>query len=131
MSSQFNVHGKCQIVVEDNVLIIDAEGPWNIEFMQKLHKQLQEASQQVDINNYGVLLKPYGEALAVQEAIDYHVDFLRQARTKVVAINLANSDIPSMTKLMCEKIYQQANLSAEYFTDNIAAKKWLKEQLLQ
>jgi len=129
MSSQFIPHGKCNIAVEDNLLIVEIEGPWNIEFIQNMHASLLKASQHVDINNYGILLILHGETLAVQEAIDYHVEFIQQVNTKALAINLAHSNIPSMTKQMCEKIYRTVNFPSQYFTDTPSAKEWLQSQL--
>lgn len=129
MASQFSPHGQCNIVVEDNIIILELEGPWNLEFMQQMHSSLLKASEQIDVNNYGVLLILHGETLAVQEAIDCHVEFIKKVKTKAIAINLVHSSIPSMTQLMCEKVYQAAILPSAYFTDTLSAKKWLKAQL--
>jgi len=122
-------HGKCDIIVEDNILVVEVEGPWNIEFIQNMHASLLSASKQIDINNYGILLLLCGDAVAVQEAIDYHIEFIQHISAKAVAINLAHSNVPSITKHMCEKIYQTVSFPTQYFTDTLSAQKWLKAQL--
>ncbi|MCJ8319124.1 MAG: hypothetical protein MJK12_05795 [Colwellia sp.] len=129
MSSQFIPHGECNITVEGNILIVEVEGLWNIEFMQNMHASLLKASQQVDVNNYGLLLILHGEALGAQVAIDYHIEFIQRVNTKAIAINLAHCSIPSMTKHMCEKVYRTVNFPSQYFTDTLTAKNWLKAQL--
>lgn len=126
---QFAPHGKCKLSIEGSILIADVEGPWNIEFVHLLHEQLVDKVKELNVNNYGVLLIPRGEALASQEAIDCHTNFLKQVKAKAVAINLTDSLVPIISKNMYEKIYQSVNLTAEFFDDNVSAKKWLAQQL--
>jgi hypothetical protein len=129
MAAKFFAHGKTEITIEGNILVVRSVGPWNIEYFHDLHQDLIEAVSQVDINNYGILLIPIGEAISVAEAIDYHVGFLKQGNTKAVAVNLSSSDVPNTTKDLCSKAYKRAALNFEFFYSNDSAKEWLKHFL--
>lgn len=90
VAGQFEVHGCSNITVEGNIIVIDAQGPWNYEFMAIIHKNILDAVKHVDINNFAVLLHPIGESVPVNDAINTHVDFLKEGNTKAVAVNLTS-----------------------------------------
>lgn len=125
----FCAHGKTEISIEENIIVIKSVGPWNMEYFQGLHQEIITAVSHVNINNYGVLLVPIGEAISVAGAFDYHVDFIKQGNAKAVAINLTNSDIPNTTKSLCSKAYDQVGLNFQFFYSNDSAKEWLQNSL--
>lgn len=65
VAGQFEVHGCSNITVEGNIIVIDAQGPWNYEFMAIIHKNILDAVKHVDINNFAVLLHPIGDRKSV------------------------------------------------------------------
>ncbi len=129
MATNFPVHGNFEVSIEEDILILKCQGPWNIEFFHMLHQDLISAVKQVNPSNYAVLLITAGEAIGTAEAMEYHINFLKQGNTKAVAINLACSDVPSSTENLCRIAYQAANLKHEFFLDNNKAMSWLKKQL--
>ncbi len=129
MSKSFNAHGKFNIEASEHILLVDLVGPWNLEFVEQLHLEVIEKLQGVNIDNFGVLLLPRGEALAVSESIGYHTEFIRQAKNKAIAVDLEFSTIPSLTKSLLKKVYQAAGMNHEFFDDRQSAEQWLKEQL--
>ena len=129
MVSSFSAHGRTEIIIDGNIIVITSVGPWNIEYFHDLHQDILAAVTEVDFDNYAVLLKPLGEAVSVAEAIDYHVAFLKQGNAKAIAVNLSGSDVPNTTKSLCTKAYRQAALHFEFFYCDDSAKAWLQEQL--
>ena len=126
---QYRPHGTCSINVEGNLMIIRAQGPWNQEYIDRLHKDLLLVSKSLDINNYGILLNLCGEALAVESGFKKHLDFVKQAKTKAIAMNLSDCSTREMTKTIFTKLYDQAKINNASFTDESEAKAWLLEQL--
>ena len=129
MTSKFSVHGHCQITVEQNIIIVEAEGPWNIEFFHQLHLDLRKTAQSTDYNSFSILLVLAGEGLSVEEAIDFHVEFLIKSSVKAIAINLKDCITPASTKAFCQKIYFAADIEHKFFDDNATAIKWLNEKM--
>ncbi len=76
--TNFAPHGTLELTIEDNLILLDVQGPWNLEYIDHLHEKLLWAVSQVDQSNYGVLLTPIGEAISVEEGFEYHLNFLRQ-----------------------------------------------------
>jgi len=129
VADYFKSHGKCNINIKDNIIVIDAQGPWNLEFVQQLHENLTAAVKQIDNPQYFVLLVPYGEALVVSEGIDYHINFIQNSHVSAVALNLQHTSTKSITKNLFEKVYQTAGIKHKFFTCNNLAEQWLLSQL--
>ena len=127
--TQYRPHGTCRIVVEGNLMIIHAQGPWNNEYMECLHQDLMRVSHSININNYGVLLNLSGEALAVDAGLKKHLEFVKQSSTKAIALNLADCHTREMTQTIFSKIYDQAAITNATFLEESSAKAWLLEQL--
>jgi len=123
-------HGKCSYLVEGNIITIDATGPWNLEFFKQMHRELGEIIvNDVDFNNFAILLILKGDSLAAQDGLNYHLNLVRSGPTKALAINSALSNAPQITQSIFKKVYDQAGLKNRYFNSTEAAKAWLTEQL--
>ncbi|MGB2740540.1 MAG: hypothetical protein WBC60_08305 [Cognaticolwellia sp.] len=125
----FVPHGTLELAIEDNLILIEAQGPWNIEYLDFLHKKMSLAVTQVDQNNYAVLLTPIGEAISVEVGLEYHTNFIRNSRTKAVAVNLAHCTTSQLTENLFSKIYQAAGFKHAFFDNVSDARNWLERQL--
>ena len=129
MLNRFAVHGKCNISIEDSIIIIESTGPWNIEYFHQLHQNIVTAVSQVNVENYAILLVLHGEAICTHEVIKFHIDFLRQGNSKAVAVNLSQCDTPQLTKDLCCMVYKAAQLTFDFFDSNKQARIWLDSKL--
>tara|TARA_R110000737_G_scaffold222271_1_gene237552 strand:- start:91 stop:483 length:393 start_codon:yes stop_codon:yes gene_type:complete len=125
----FSPHGTMALTIADNIIFLEAQGPWNIEYIECLHKQLLWAVTQVDANNTGVLFSPKGEAISVESGLEYHVNFIRQGKTKAIALNLAHCTTPLLTENLFSKLYRTANIKHAFFDKASDAKRWLEASL--
>jgi len=128
MALSFSAHGKAYISVADSIMTIQSRGPWNVEYFTDMHSEIIETIKKHSLTNFAVLLIPYGEAICVHEAMNYHISFLRKGSSNAVAINLSCCDTPLSTENMCRNIYEGAGLKHQFFYDNEQAIDWLKKQ---
>ncbi|WP_440876161.1 hypothetical protein [Thalassotalea sp. PLHSN55] len=129
MNDAFVAHGKFDIRVESNIIALSAQGPWNIEFFDELHHELFHVAATMQEKKYAILLSPIGEAIAVNNSIAYHVDFIRKGKAIAVAVNLEQCDFKALTKHQCGQAYKLANLKHAFFEDEHSARLWLEQQL--
>lgn len=80
MKDFFPGHGGLTINVKDNIMFIEASGPWNLEYFTELHGALIEASKQLDIKHYGVYLQLVGQAVTVEGGLEIHSAFVKKVR---------------------------------------------------
>lgn len=130
MKTSLIPHGHCSFSVQDNIITIDATGPWNLEFFKEMHKNLSEIIlRDVDFNNFAILLILRGDSLAVQDGLDYHLHLVRKGPTKALAMNSAASNTQKVTQDIFKKVYDRAGLKNKCFDDTQEAIEWLKTQL--
>ncbi len=128
--NKFKIHGKSELSVENNILTIDIEGPCNLEFYNELHSKLLSMGDQLNVDNYAVILILRGESSIIQEALDFHVEFLKKTNTKAIAVVLKWCEMSSIAELMCHKAYSEANINYQFFENSHDAKNWLTNDIL-
>ena len=130
MKAELTAHGQCSYTIEDNIVIIDATGPWNLEFFKKMHHELSLIIlNDVDFQNFAILLILRGESLAAKDGLDYHLKLVSSGPTKALAIHSALSDAPQITRSIFQNVYDQAGLKNQAFDSIEYAKTWLKTHL--
>lgn len=130
MKADFLPHGQCSFTVEGNIISIDATGPWNIEFFIKMHADLANfIMNDIDNQNFAILLILRGVPLATKNGLDYHVKFVSTGKTKALAIYSSLSESPAIAKSIFQKSYTQAGLKNKSFDSIEAANIWLNSQL--
>ncbi|WP_286262886.1 hypothetical protein [Thalassotalea atypica] len=129
MVIDFSAHGRATIFVEDNIVIIESIGPWNLEYFMALHIKLVNAIRQIQHDKYAVLLKLNGEAIAGQDCYNAHLNFIKQGNAKAVAINLSSCSTPVISRDLLSKIYHEAGLEHQFFADDHTAIHWLNSKL--
>tara|TARA_R110000744_G_scaffold378497_1_gene494728 strand:+ start:345 stop:740 length:396 start_codon:yes stop_codon:yes gene_type:complete len=130
LKAELHPHGKCHYLVEDNIITINATGPWNLEFFQQMHRELLDiALNDVDVNNFAILLILQGDSLAAQDGLNYHLKLVKAGSAKALAINSALSNAPSISQSIFKKVYDQAGLKNKCFNSTESAKVWLTKQL--
>ena len=125
----FLAHGNLTIFVEDNIIFIEAQGPWNIEYLDQLHAELIKAVGKVDQNNYAVLLTLKGEAISVEPGLQYHLNFIQRSNVTAVALNLANCTTALLTESIFAQLYKTAGVEHAFFDNSLDAHQWLELQL--
>jgi len=128
--NKFKCHGECNLFWENNILTIDVEGPCNIEFYDYMHKKILTFAENIDKSNYATLLITRGEAVIIVDALSNHVEFLKRASTKAIAVVLGFCDTPSITEAMCHKAYENAGIVHQFFESSNDAKNWLTTEIL-
>jgi hypothetical protein len=128
---KFASHGQCQFTLDNNIIIIDAEGPWNVEFFKQMHANLQQVVLENFINiNYGIIVILKGETLATQEGLDYHLYKVKHGTAKAIAINMIHSSFALTTQLEFEAVYNKAGIKNKFFNNTSTAKHWLESELV-
>ena len=127
MGLRFQPHGSCSYCTQQNIITIEAEGPWNLEFFVKMHNDLKQIIiDRVDFNDYKILVLFKGEACASQDGFDYHLKAVKLGNARAIACSLEHCDNPIVTKALFEKVYNDAPLVNRFFLDSSEALQWLE-----
>ena len=123
------IHGHVDITIEDNLFIIRANGPWNVEFFHQLHKELIIHFFHLKSLPYGTLFIPSGETLATKEGLKVHSDFLSMAVPTPIAVVTSELKHKRLAIAQCTSVYEPANLLYGFFETFDEAREWLQRQL--
>jgi hypothetical protein len=129
MMTAYEKNSSLELAIEDNLILIEAQGPWDIQNLNFLHKQLIWAVKQVDQRNYGVLLTLKGEAITVEGGLEYHLNFILKSKTKAIALNLGHCTTPLLTENLFSNIYRAAGFNHSFFDNAFDAQRWLENEL--
>ena len=128
--ANFEQSGTLKVSIEDNIIFIEAKGPWNIEYLDYLHQKILWALTQVDVHNYSVLLTPKGEALSVESTLEHHINFIRHSQSKIVAVNLGHCTTSLLAENLFSKIYRAAGFKYAFFDNAFDARMWLEKEMI-
>ena len=130
LNSFFPAHGLCHYATDDNIVIIDSNGPFNLEFFKEMHADLiQYVTGNVDYRNFAILLIMRGNTLALPDGLAYHEVHVAKGTAKAIAVNLTHSDYASTTAKQMKRVYDKAGLKNATFEDIKEAKNWLNSHL--
>ncbi|WP_416307569.1 hypothetical protein [Neptunicella sp. SCSIO 80796] len=128
----FPDHGYFALQIDGNLLVIDAEGPANIELIQKYRRDVQVYRQQLSGQRWGNLVIFHGDSLITHESIEAMKDSILDAKKcgmAAVAIVLDNVSYSSMATQLWGGFYRNADMPHQFFTDIQQARLWLQAQL--
>lgn len=122
-------HGQCEMEVRGNKIVVDATGPWNVEFTDVLHQQLAENVAKVADKKYGILLVIHGEALAGEDVVQAHINFVKHGQVTAVAISLQYCDTCLISKTLFTRTYSACGIKHAFFDTEQEGMAWLDQQL--
>ncbi len=125
------MHGSFQLKLSNDVVILRAEGPWNLECAQNYQQEYWHLLKQVEAPCYAELLILSGESLLIPEVYE----LLKKGLAYALSVGLTNVALVTKDcisqfctqRQFCE-FYQGLDINFEFFNDEEAAYHWLKKQ---
>ncbi|MDO6425840.1 hypothetical protein Q4489_02395 [Thalassotalea sp. 1_MG-2023] len=123
-------HGDYNIERENNILVVDARGPFNEITAKAYVKDMQVACEQYQGKPWGLLITFYGNSIFTPEAEKILVDVTRYRMQHGMIANasvIVDSNTADIQQMQLKRVYQSCNLTFHVFTDIFNAKQWLVE----
>lgn len=135
MSGQnFSVHGTLHLWIEDDILMMEGTGPWNLESVNESDDKVLELKPKLYGQAWAALLIVHGDPIYVPEAADIIVDSVRddiENGRVATAILLNHCHSPEFGRRHLTKIYTDAGETFAFFDEICEAKTWLSTKLEQ
>ncbi|WJG08805.1 hypothetical protein [Aliiglaciecola sp. LCG003] len=129
---KFPGHGQLSAICENNILVIEGTGPWNIEMLSSTDEEATKMLQELYLQPWAVLAIMHGNSTFLPDAAKKLQQIIRQEKTHnrvATAIIVTYTAHPSFSKAHLASIYQLAGETFEFFTNKEAAMDWLTRQL--
>jgi len=125
-------HGHYQLNFQDNILYVEARGPFNKEVLQNYHQDMKDIIQKNKTKNWGVLAVFYGNSILTPEAESALIKVTKyRAKNGMIAhANVFKESIHAdLQQTQFSRIYQTAKVHSHFFSDEQSAKNWLSQYL--
>jgi len=121
-------HGSYKIEQQNNILLIDAQGPFNKTISDQFHQDIKALTHKMNGTPWASLIYFKNNSLFTPEAehklvetMQYRVDNGMVAVAAVI-VSSVNADILQM---QLQRIYQSCCIQFSFFSDAKHAKNWL------
>ncbi len=125
---QYAAHGSYIIEQQNNILLIDAQGPFNDIVTEQYHQDIKLITQKMSHSPWASLISFKGNGVftpdAEQKLIEttqYRVD---NGMVAIAAVIL-NSPFADILQMQLQRIYQSCSIQFNFFSDAKNAQKWL------
>lgn len=128
----FPAHGKLNLTVEKDLLIINGEGPGNLEVVLQYQRDVQQYRDQLNHAPWASLVRLAGVPLLPPEAKGLLIDTIRYASTQnlvATAIVFVDVEYADVIKKFWTSIYQQTPLPYQFFDNSDDARLWLEARI--
>jgi len=125
---QYSAHGRYHIEQQDNILLVDAQGPFNEITAAKYHQDITKVTEQMSQAPWGSLITFRGNSVFTPDAEKQlkETTIYRQKKGMVaIAVVILNSAYADMQQMQLQRIYQDCHIDFHVFSDADSAKTWL------
>jgi len=125
-------HGSMSFSVEDNILVINGRGPWNLNAIEQGVVDTNEQIKTLYHKPWGVLMIALGDSILVPEAAIRLTKIIESDRRKgrlATALVIRECGIPKFVEQHLGQIYLSAGDEFKYFDEITDAKQWLQQLL--
>jgi hypothetical protein len=129
----FNAHGRFTINAEQNIIIVDAEGPYNDELMNAYKARYKAVMGEVcsQYKEWSQIIFMHNESIMTPEAEAELIELNKIKRKNGLthsAIVLIDIEHPIVLKAQFKHVCDECNIIVEFFHNKYDAKMWLLKE---
>jgi len=125
---QYPAHGSYSIEQQNNILLIDAQGPFNDVVTEQYHQDIQLITKKMNNGPWASLVSFKGNGVFTPDAEQNLIETTHYREQKgmiAVAAVILNSAYADILQMQLQRIYQSCNIEFNFFSDSKNAQKWL------
>jgi len=125
---EYLAHGRYIIEQKDNILLVDAQGPFNDITAAKYHQDIKQVTEKMSGEPWGSLITFRGNSVFTPDA-EQQLRETTQYRQKkgmiAIAVVILNSAYADMQQMQLQRIYHDCQIEFHVFSDSESATIWL------
>ncbi len=131
---QYSEHGHYTIEHQGNILLVDAQGPFNEESAKHYHHDVTQLVEKMSGEPWGSLITFRGNSVFTPDAEQQLAQTTRYRQEKgmiAIAVVILNSAYADIQQMQLQRIYRDCQISFHVFSDIDSAKTWLNDFIAQ
>lgn len=128
----FPIHGDLHLSIEGQLLLIEGEGPANLEMVLQYQRKVQTYRNKIMHKPWASLVLLSGTPLVPPEAKVLLTDIVRQAQEMhlaATAVVLVDVEYALIVKKFWQSIYEETGVTYQFFEAEQDARDWLERIL--
>ncbi len=128
VSMQYSPHGSYSIKQEENILMVDAQGPFNDITAKKYHQDIEDYTQKMSGSPWGSLILYRGNGVFTPDVEQSLIDTTHyRVKNGMIAVAAVINDAAyaDILQMQLQRIYQSCQIQFNFFSDSNNAKTWL------
>lgn len=125
-------HGSYTIEQQDNILLVDARGPFNDVILAQYKIDMEKVCQKMAGQAWASLVTYYGNSVFTPDAEKSLIDITKYRVKHGMVANasvIINSHHADLQQMQLRRVYQASDIIFHVFSDVDSAKEWLSEFL--
>ena len=131
---EYSAHGRYVIEQQDNIIFVDAQGPFNEVTVEKYHQDIKLLTEKMTGEPWGSLITFRGNSVFTPDA-ELQLRETTQYRQKkgmiAIAVVILNSACVDMQQMQLQRIYHDCQIEFHVFSDSESATSWLNSFIEQ
>lgn len=125
---QDTAHGSYSIKQDDNILLVDMQGPFNEITAKQYHQDIETHTQNMRSTPWGSLISYSGKGIFTPDAEQSLIETTHyRTENGMIAIAAVINDTAyaDVLQMQLQRIYQSFQIQFHFFSDSTNAKIWL------
>ena len=121
-------HGNYNIEQENNILLVDVQGPFNEVTAKQYHQDIESHTQKMGSSPWGSLISFKGKGVFTPDAEQSLIDTTHyRMKNGMIAVAAVINDVAyaDILQMQLQRIYQSCQVRFHFFSDSSNAKIWL------
>jgi len=131
---EYLAHGRYIIEQKENILLVDAQGPFNEVTAEKYHQDIKQLTEKMTGEPWGSLITFRGNSVFTPEAeqqLKETTQYRQQKGMIAIAVVILNSAYADMQQMQLQRIYHDCQIEFHVFSDSESATTWLNSFIKQ
>jgi hypothetical protein len=131
---EYSAHGRYIIEQKNNILVVDAHGPFNEITAERYHQDIKQITEKMTGEPWGSLITFRGNSVFTPEAEEQLKETTQYRQKKgmiAIAVVILNSAYADMQQMQLQRIYHDCEIEFHVFSDSESATTWLNSFIKQ
>ncbi|ALO35848.1 hypothetical protein CMT41_14805 [Colwellia sp. MT41] len=131
---EYSAHGRYVIEQQDNIMLVDAQGPFNEVTAAQYHQDIKLLTEKMTGEPWGSLITFRGNSIFTPEAEQqlWETTQYRQKKGMIaIAVVILNSTYADMQQMQLQRIYHDCQIEFHVFSESESAATWLNDFIEQ
>lgn len=127
---QYLPHGSYSIEQVNNILLVDAQGPFNEVTAKKYHQDIENYTKKMRNSPWGSLISYRGNGVFTPDAEQSLIETTHyRMKNGMIAVAAVINDTAyaDILQMQLQRIYQSCQIQFHFFSDSSNAKLWLDD----